>query len=63
MQIIISDDAIYNLQDSPYIGRYFPELSDKHFRELICEKYRIIYYISEKDNNFYTLHILRKAKF
>ena len=54
MQIIISDDAIYNLQDSPYIGRYVPELSDKHFRELICEKYRI---------NFYTLHILRKAKF
>ena len=41
-------DAIYNLQDSPYIGRYVPELSDKHFRELICEKYRIIYYISEK---------------
>ena len=37
-------DAIYNLQDSPYIGRYVPELSDKHFRELICEKYRIIYW-------------------
>lgn len=22
---------IYNLEDSPYIGRYIPEISDKHF--------------------------------
>lgn len=42
-------DAINDLQDSPYIGRYVPELSDKQFRERICEKYRIIYYISEKE--------------
>ena len=57
MQIIISDDAIYNLQDSPYIGRYVPELSDKHFRERICEKYRIIYYISEKDKTIFIRYI------
>ena len=31
-------DTIYDLQDSPYIGRYVPELLDKHYRERICEK-------------------------
>ena len=46
-------DAIYDLQDSPYIGRYVPELSDKQYRERICEKYRIIYYVSERDNTIY----------
>ena len=50
-------DAIYNLQNSPYIGRYVPEFSDKHFRELICEKYRIIYYISEMDNTIFIRYI------
>lgn len=50
-------DAIYDLQDSPYIGRYVPELSDKQFRERICEKYRIIYYISETNNTIYIRYI------
>ena len=50
-------DAIYDLQDSPYIGRYVPELLDKQFRERICEKYRIIYYISEKDNTIFIRYI------
>ena len=50
-------DTIYDLQDSPYIGRYIPERSDKHFRELICEKYRIIYYISEKDKTIFIRYI------
>lgn len=31
MQIIISDDAIYNLQDSPYIGRYVPRTFGQAF--------------------------------
>lgn len=50
-------DAIYDLQDSPYIGRYVPELSDKQHRERICEKYRIIYYVSEKNNTIYVRYI------
>ena len=50
-------DAIYNLQDSPYIGRNVPEFSDKQFRERICEKYRIIYYISEKDKTIFIRYI------
>lgn len=50
-------DTIYNLQDSPYIGRYVPELSDKQYRERICEKYRIIYYVSETNNTIYVQYI------
>ena len=50
-------DAIYNLQSSPYIGRYVPELSDKHYRERICENYRIIYYVSETNNTVYIRYI------
>lgn len=50
-------DAICDLQDSPYIGRYVSELSDKQLRERICEKYRIIYYISEKYNTIFIQYI------
>lgn len=37
--------SIYDLQSMPYIGRYVPEILDKHYRERICENYRIIYFI------------------
>ena len=50
-------DAIYDLQYSPYIGRYVPELLDKHYRERICEKYRIIYYVSQTNNTIYVRYI------
>ena len=43
---------IEDLQYSPYIGRYVPEISDNHYRERICEKYRTIYYVSEEDTIF-----------
>ena len=38
---------IHDLEDSPYIGRYIPEMSDKRFREIIYKSsrhsgYRII---------------------
>lgn len=54
---------IANLENSPYIGRYIPEMSDKRFREIICQKnsrhsgYRIIYYISENTDTIYILSI------
>ena len=48
---------IEELEDSPYISRYVPEISDKHYRERICEKYRIIYYISEKENTIFIRYI------
>lgn len=50
-------DAIYDLRDSPYVGRYVPELSDNQYRERICEKYRIIYYVSETNNTIYVRYI------
>ena len=49
---------ITSLQHSPYIGRYVPELSDKHYRERICENYRIIYYVSETNNTIFIQYIL-----
>ena len=48
---------IDDLQFSPYIGRYVPELSDKHYRERIYEKYRIIYFINEKENTIFIRYI------
>ena len=50
-------NTIYDLQNLPYIGRYVPELSDKQYRERICEKYRIIYYVSETNNTIYVQYI------
>lgn len=50
-------NKIYDLQNMPYIGRYVPELDDKHYRELICENYRIIYFVSEKNNTIYIRYI------
>ncbi len=43
-------ERIKNLADTPYIGRCIPEMSNKHFREIIYRKsrnfsYRIMYYI------------------
>lgn len=55
-------DTIYDLQDSPYIGRYVPELSDKHYRERICEKFRIIYFISEKENTIFIRYIFNSRQ-
>ncbi len=50
-------DTIYELQYFPYIGRYVQELSGKQYRERISENYRIIYYVSEKNNTIYVQYI------
>lgn len=49
---------IYDLESSPYIGRYIPEMWDKRFRKLIYRKnkrsrYRIFYYVSYSSYNWY----------
>lgn len=54
---------IHDLEDSPYIGRYIPEMSDKRFREIIYKSsrhsgYRIMYYISENTDTIYILIFL-----
>ena len=56
-------ELIESLADSPYIGRYIPEISDKRFREIIYRKtrhsgYRIMYYISEKNDTIYVRNII-----
>lgn len=41
---------IEDLQHYPHIGRFVPEIQNKHYRERICKNYRIIYAVSEKYN-------------
>lgn len=58
---------IQNLETLPYIGRYIPEMSDKHFREIIYKKsrhsgYRIMYYISEIKNAIYIFNIINSKQ-
>ena len=50
--------TIYSIKDAPYIGRYVPELSGKHYRERICGNYRIIYVVSEKHNTIFIRYII-----
>ncbi len=54
---------IDSLEDSPYIGRYIPEIEDKRFREIIYRKtrhsgYRIMYYVSEPNKTIYIISII-----
>lgn len=54
---------IDNLAFSPFIGRYIPEVSDNHFLEIIYRKnrrsgYRIMYYVSEKNNTIYVFNVM-----
>lgn len=50
--------TIDSIKHAPYIGRYVPELSNKHYRERICRDYRIIYVISEKHNTIFIRYII-----
>lgn len=51
-------ETIFSLQYSPYSGRYVPELLSKHYRERICENYRIIYFVSEIHKTVYIRYII-----
>ena len=52
---------IAELENSPYLGRYVPEFSDKQYRELLYKNYRIVYDISEETNIIY-IHFLIHGK-
>lgn len=54
--------TIDSIKDAPYIGRYVPELSDKHYRERICRNYRIIYLVSEKRNTIFIRYIISEKQ-
>lgn len=53
---------IYSIQSAPYIGRYVTELLDKHYRERLCENYRIIYVISKKYNTIFIRYIISERQ-
>lgn len=53
--------SIHNLENSPYLGKYVSELSDKHYRELLYKSYRIVYNISEKTDTVY-IHFIIHSK-
>ena len=50
--------SIATLEYAPYSGRYVPEIMDKHFREILCNGYRIMYFISEKENFINVRYVL-----
>lgn len=52
---------IYELRNTPHLGRYVPEFLDKRFRELIYKSYRIVYDISEESNTVY-IHFVVHSK-
>ena len=59
--------SINNLADFPYMGRYVPEIMDKHFRETIYKKtrqscYRIVYYISDITDTIYVINIINSKQ-
>ncbi len=61
------NQRIHSLESAPYIGRYIPEISDKHFREIIYRKtrhseYRIMYYISETSDKIYVFNIINSKQ-
>ena len=51
-------DTIDSIKENPYIGRYVPELKNKHYRERICGNYRIIYIVSEKHKKIFISYII-----
>ena len=53
--------SIYRLEQSPYLGRYVPEVKDKRLREILYKSYRIVYTISEKTNTIY-IHFVVHGK-
>ena len=53
---------IYELENAPYLGRFVPELSDKHFRELIYKSYRIVYDISEDSKTVYIHFVVHGSR-
>lgn len=49
---------IYRLEQSPYLGRYVPEIKDKRLREVLYKSYRIVYTVSETTNAVYIHFVL-----
>lgn len=53
---------INDLQKSPYIGRYIPNLVNKECREIIYKSYKIVYTISEFKGEIYIQFIVHSSR-
>ncbi|MBU1626694.1 type II toxin-antitoxin system RelE/ParE family toxin, partial [bacterium] len=54
--------AADKLASFPRIGRIVPELKDQAFREIIYHGYRIVYKISEDNDNVEIVSIIHAAR-
>lgn len=52
---------IHDLEISPYLGRYVPEISNKRYREILYKSYRIVYTLSEEIDLVY-IHFVIHGK-
>ena len=60
-------EQIKHLAENAYLGRYIPEFSDKHFREIIFHKnkqnaYRIMYYINDSKDTIRVFNIINSKQ-
>ncbi len=53
---------ISELENSPYLGRYIPELLDKKYRELLYKNYRIVYSVLEEKNIIYIYFVIHSKR-
>lgn len=53
--------SIFYLENSPYLGRYVPEITNKKYLEIFYKSYRIIYSIYESEQIIY-IHFIVHAK-
>lgn len=51
-------EYILELERSPYLGRYIPEVEDKRYRERLYKSYRIVYMLSLNKNTIYILFVV-----
>ena len=42
--------SVSNLETFPRMGRQVPEIENEAFRELIVENYRVVYFVTEEDD-------------
>jgi len=54
--------CIAELESSPYIGRYVPEIPSKKYREILYKSYRIIYSVSLPNNSIYIHFVIHNKR-
>ena len=57
------EDALVNLKSFPKLGRKVPESDNENDRELIIQKYRLIYRFVEDVDKIFVLMIIHGSRF